>query len=223
MKAVIPLGRNRPPTLPYVCRALEANTPVTEIVTVGETPSIKPDLHIASPNDKRHGHLNVLQHLATALDQITDAEFVWIADDVFPLKPWTPGVYVRKASIAAHLRMYASRGAYSRAIRASVEIIRDLGHDPEQVPCGSIHRPWLVNADRVRDSVKLVQEKGDGEWKTVYVAGLNDTIPAGDPKLVGRGMPKPNADMISVFVDSWRYNAGRIIRETFPDPSRWEQ
>lgn len=222
MIAVVPLGAGRPDTLPYLSRALQANTPVTEIVTVGAVPKgIEPDHHILNPNGHKKRYLNVLDHLTKALE-VVDGPFVWIADDIFPMVPWAPAVYVRRDSLAAHFRRYQHLGGYAAACRASIEIIEAYGHDPEQVPCGAIHRPWLVDPVRCRETVGLVQSRGAGEWKMVHVAGLDGVVPVGDPKIFGFGVPQSNADMISTDHTSWRRNAGRTIREAFPTPSRWE-
>lgn len=164
--------------------------------------------------------MNILGHLRRVTEQV-DGEWIWCDDDVFTIKPWTPGVYVRSYSIARHLRDYPNRGVYTQAVRASVSLMQDDGLDPEQVPCGPCHRPWLVDSERVRRVTDAVEPVG-GSFKTYYVAGLSDTIPGPDAKVRGRGMPHPDADVISVFNDSWRYNAGRIIRETFTEASRWE-
>lgn len=222
MTVVIPIGAGRPPSLPYVLRALAANTTVDHVVTVGAEPKgVNPDMHIANPNSNRTRYLNVLAHLCKALEVI-DAPFVWTADDIFPMRPWTPGVYVRKESIAAHLRRYQHLGNYAAACRASVKIIEGLGYKPDEVPCGAIHRPWLVDPDRARLTVDRVRARGAGEWKMVYVAGLDGVITAGDPKVVGFGVPQSNADMISTDHQSWKRNAGRAVRERFTEPSRWE-
>lgn len=220
MRAVIPVGPKRPNTLPYALRALARFADVDEVITVGARPTtVEPDLHIDSPNDRK-AHLNILGHLRRVTEQV-DGEWIWTDDDTFPVKPWTPAVYVRAYSIARHLRDFPNRGPYSKAVRASIQLMENDGYDPEQVPCGPCHRPWLVNSERVRRVVEAVEPVG-GSFKTYYVAGLDDVIAKGDAKIHGRGMPKPDADVISVFNTSWRQNAGRIIRETFTEPTRWE-
>ena len=221
MIAVIPLGPNRPSTLPYVLRALERNTDVTRVVTVGHPPTgITPDLHLPSPNNRRP-YRNVLGHLRRVTETITEESFVWVDDDTFALKPWTPGVYVRPFSIAKHLRDHPNLGPYSQMIRATVRLISEAGHDPEATPCGPCHRPWLVDTARARATVAAVEPVG-ASFKGFYVAGLSGTIPVTESKIVGRGLPRPDAEVVSVYNDSWRHNAGRIIRQRFTEPSRWE-
>lgn len=217
------MGRGRPPTLIYAVRALEQYAGITELWTVGETPTtLTPDRHIPSPNDQKASYLNVQQHLRTALADL-DGPFVWTSDDIYPLKPWTPGVYTRRDTLAAHLRTYSNKGHYTRAVRASVELVRARGYDPEEVPTGAGHRPWLVDPERARDVVAAVDERGEGSWAMVYVAGLDGTIPAGNSKVHGHNMIHTDADMASTEPQSWKRNAGRTIRETFKTPSRWER
>jgi len=188
---------------------------------VGERPqNIEPDRHIDSPNTDKP-HINVAGHLRRA-SKIIDGEFIWCDDDTFTVRPWTLGVYVRDYSIAGMLRLYPSRGHWSHAVRASIKVMESWGFDPENVPCGTIHRPWLVATDRVLRTLSALDAVGGGSFKALYVAGLDDVIVAGDAKVHGRAVPKPDADVISVFHDSWKANAGRIIRETFIEPSRWE-
>lgn len=222
MLAVIPLGRGRPATLAYTLRSLEAYAGITEVWTVGERPSsVTPDRHIDSPNDQKASYLNVEQHIRAVLP-LLDGPFVWTADDIFTLTPWTPGVYVRRDTLAEHLRAYSGKGHYTRAVRGSIEIVRARGYDPETVPTGAGHRPWLVQPSRVADAVGAVVDHGEGAWPMVYVAGLDGVIPAGNSKVQGHNMIQKNADVASTDPHSWRRNAGRVIRETFRTPSRWE-
>lgn len=222
MLAVVPLGRGRPPTLNYAVRTLEQYAGITELWTVGEAPTtLTPDRHIDSPNDQKVAYLNVHQHLRAVLTEL-DAPFVWTSDDIFTLKHWKPAVYVRRDTLAEHLRTYSNKSHYTRAVRASIELVRARGYDPEKVPTGAGHRPWLVDPDRAREVAAAVDERGEGSWAMVYVAGLGDTIPAGNSKVHGHNMIHHDADVASTMPQSWKYNAGRLIRETFKTPSRWE-
>jgi hypothetical protein len=195
---------------------------VTRIVTVGERPTtIEPDHHIDSPNFSAP-YINVLGHLRRVVAWLDVPEFVYNADDTFPMTTWTPGVYVRKYSIADHIRHYPNHGTYTKAVKASVSIMVAQGYDPEQVPCGAIHRPMLIDRTRAAATLDLIESAGGAGFKVLYVAGLDNVIPTYDPKIHGRGMPKPDADVISVVAESWRHNAGRLVRERFTEPSRYE-
>lgn len=217
-RVVIPIGPKRPLCLPYVIRSLVLNAGVTEVVTVGERPiGIEPDLHIDSPNRGKPA-ANVAGHLKLAAEQV-GGQFIWCDDDTFTITPWEPGVYVRPFSIAKMLRENPNRGAWSDAVRKSIEVMKAKGFDPEKVPAGTVHRPWLVKSDRV---LRTLQDLDGGSFKALYVAGLRKLIVAGDAKLVGRGVPMPDASVISVYHDSWRYSAGRMIRDMFAEPTRWE-
>lgn len=220
MRLVIPIGRSRPPTLPHVLRSFVVHSDITELVTVGEHPQgITPDRHIPSPNAGKP-HENVAGHLRRVAEEY--AEFVWCDDDTFLLKPWVPGVYVAPYSIAHMLREYPNRGYWSQAVRASIKVMQGWGYDPEQVPCGTVHRPWLVSADRTLTVLDALGAVGGGSFKALYVAGLDGTLIGGNPKIYGRGLPGESTDVISLFNDSWKMNAGRIMRETYREPSRWE-
>jgi hypothetical protein len=221
VRLVIPVGRGRPTTLPYVLRSAVENTDVTELVTVGERPKgVEADRHIDSPNTDKP-HVNIAGHLRRVC-KVYDGEFVWCDDDMFFLKPWVPGVYVRAYSIAGMLRLYPSRGHWSQAVRSSIKVMESWGYDPEEAPCGTIHRPWLVETGRVMRTVEALEAVGGGSFKALYVAGLEGVITAGDPKVVGRVAPRADADMVSVLANSWQKAAGQIVRQRFPTPSRWE-
>ena len=109
-----------------------------------------------------------------------------------------------------------------RRSRASIKVMQGWGYDPEEVPCGTVHRPWLVSADRALKTLDALDAVGGGSFKALYVAGLEETLIGGNPKVYGRGLPGADSDVISLFNDSWKMNAGRIMRETFTEPSRWE-
>lgn len=220
MRVVIPIGRGRPTTLPHVLRTWVAHSDITELVTVGERPAgIEPDLHIDSPNDGKP-HQNVAGHLRRVAEM--GGEFIWTDDDTFLLKPWTPGVYVAEYSIAHMLRQFPSRGYWSVAVRASIKIMEAWGFNPEEVPCGTVHRPWLIESERTLTTLDALDAVGGGSFKALYVAGLEGTLNGGNPKIVGRGMPGPDTEVMSLFNDSWRYNAGRQVREAFTEATRWE-
>lgn len=220
LKAVIPVGRGRPATLPYVLRSLK-HADVTEVVTVGETPQgIEPDLHIPSPNTGLP-YQNVAGHLRRVCEKL-GGEFMWCDDDTVLMKPWTPGVYVWHASIVGMLRLFPQRGRWSEAVRASIGVIREWGFDPDEVPAGTVHRPWLVSADRALMVLDALDRVGGGSFKALYPAGLDGLIVASNPKVTGRQVPHPDMDVISLATDSWRYNAGRVVRDAFGDPSDWE-
>lgn len=189
-------------------------------MTIGVRPEgVTPDHHIDSPNTGRP-HQNVAGHLRKAAE--LGGEFIWCDDDTFTLKPWTPGVYVRPFSIAYMLKDNRNRGYWSQAVAASVKVMEGMGYDPEKVPCGTVHRPWLVDPARALNTLDILDRIGGGSFKALYVAGLDGVIEANDIKIVGRGVIPPTADVVSLFLNSWGSNAGRIVREMFPEPSPWD-
>lgn len=221
-RAVIPIGPKRAPTLIHAVRSLDAHAGITELVTVGARPEgIEPDYHIESPNDKA-AHKNVCGHLRRVCEAF-GGEFVWTDDDTFTIKPWTPGVYVRGYSIAQMLRKYPNRSTWSQSVRNAIQVMKAQGYDPETVPCGTIHRPWLVDAERALQTLDALDEVGGGSFRSLYVAGMDDVIPAADPKVSGRAMPPAHRDVVSLDGKSaWTKNAGRLMREQFRFPSGWE-
>jgi hypothetical protein len=221
VRAVIPVGRGRPPCLPYVARSLAKHASITELVTVGERPTtLEPDLHLDSPNAGKP-YQNVAGHLRLAAE--LGGEFIWCDDDTFLMKPWTPGVYVRPFSIAHMLRENPNVGGWSVAVRNSITVMKEWGYDPEQVPCGPVHKPWLVESSRVIKTLDGLDTVGGGSFKALYVAGLEGVIETDDVKIVNaRGLPSPKADVVSVHPHSWAKNTGNAIRQAFPERSRWE-
>jgi hypothetical protein len=224
MIAVMPHGLKRVGTTPYVTRALEANTPITRLIVVGAAPyGITPDDYWESPNTKRN-HENVNGHLRLAATRLLEEgveSFVWIADDTFPLKPWTPVTHVRPFSIAAHLAEYPNIRGYSNLIRISMRVMRAEGYDPHLVPCGAIHRPMLVETKRVLQTLDKLP--AESHFKSLYVAGLKDVVPTYEAGIKTRtAVPKPTVDCISTAPPSWAGEAGKFIRRKLSEPSRWE-
>lgn len=190
------------------------------MVTIGQRPEgVEPDLHIDSPNTGRP-HQNVAGHLRKAAE--LGGEFIWCDDDTFTLKPWKPAVYVRPFSIAYMFERNRNKGYWSQAVQASIKIMEGWGFDPSQVPCGTVHRPWLVDPARALRTLDALDAVGGGSFKALYVAGLDGVVEANDIKIVGRGVIPPTADVVSLFLNSWGSNAGRIVREMFPDASPWD-
>jgi hypothetical protein len=223
MIAVIPYSNRRSPTIVYAARALEAHTPISRLIIIGAEPNgISPDDWWPSPNNTAP-HANTNRHLRLAAERLLDEgveSFVWTADDTFPLQRWTPATHVRKYSIATHLGHYPRIRGYSELIRASIKLMREDGHDPNQVPCGAIHRPMLVETKRVIQTLDRLP--ADGHFKSLYVAGLDTVIPAGDPKIKTAADPKETADCISTEPLSWSRGAGELVRRKLAEPSRWE-
>lgn len=218
----IPYSERRRATLTYAARALERYTPVSRLVIVGAQPTITPDEYWPSPNTGPP-HENTNRHLRLTAERLLEegvTEFVWTADDTFPLQDWTPVCHVRKYSIATHLGHYPRIRGYSDLLRISIQLMREDGYDPNLVPCGSIHRPMLLQTKRVLQTLDRLPP--DGHFKSLYVVGLDGVVPAGDPKIKTSAVPKETADCISVEPQSWAKAAGELVRRKLSDPSRWE-
>lgn len=223
MIAVVPYSNRRSPTVVYAARALETHTPISRLIVVGAEPNgIKPDDFWPSPNNAAP-HANTNWHLRLAAERLLDEgveSFVWTADDTYLLKSWTPVTHVRKYSIATHLGHFPRIRGYSELIRLSMKLMREDGHDPQQVPCGAIHRPMLVETKRVIQILDRLPV--DGHFKSLYVAGLDGVVPAGDAKIKTTAVPKETADCISTEPLSWSKAAGELVRSKLTEPSRWE-
>lgn len=224
MIGVIPFGKRRGNTILFAARALQVHTPIDRLVVVGAEPppKLSPDEWIPSHNNG-NPHSNTNRHLLAAANWAKTqgvTEFVWTADDTFPLADWEPVCHVRKYSIVTHLSHYPKIAGYSNLIRRNLPLMEADGLDPTQVPCGSIHRPMLVNVDRTLTTLDRIGPAG--HFKSLYVAGLEDVVPAGDPKVRGRRRVSPNADCVSCDRQSWRYHAGQVVKRRFTEPSRWE-
>jgi hypothetical protein len=217
---VIPVGRNRPDSLVHAARALERYTPVDFLVTVGETPrGIRPDVHYPRPNTAAPPIVNTSAHLRFVAERLT-APFVWTADDIFPLAPWVPTVHVRAYPIARHLRDFPRVAGYSEGVREGIEVLKQWGHDPEQVPCGPIHRPILLHPDRILRCLDALSPRGS--WLTVYPVLADETVPVGDCKIVGGGaVPRDDVGCLSTTGQSWEGAAGQFVRGRLSSPSRW--
>jgi hypothetical protein len=217
---VIPYSTRRP-SLVYVARALEANTPISRLIVVGSEPNgITPDDYWPSANDGP-AHENTNRHLRLAAERLMEEKaFVWTADDTYPLKPWAPVTHVRKYSIAKHLSDFPRIRGYSNLVRISVDVMRSEGYDPNLVPCGAIHRPMLVEPKRVLGTLDRLP--AESHFKSLYVAGLSGVVPIGEAKIKTNAAPNPDADCISTEPRSWAGSAGKFIRAKLTEPSRWE-
>jgi hypothetical protein len=218
---VLPYGSRRAATLPYVARALQANTDISALIVVGAEPyGITPDEYWPSPNDGPP-HQNTNGHLRLAAERLLPEQaFVWIADDTFPLKPWTPVTHVRKYSIAKHYSDFPRIRGYSDLVRISINVMRSEGYDPNLVPCGAIHRPMLVEPKRVLGTLDRLP--ANSHFKSLYVAGLEGVVPIGEAKIKTAAVPREDADTISTEPRSWAGPAGKMIRRKLSEPSRWE-
>jgi hypothetical protein len=218
---VIPVGRGRTDSLRWAVRALERYTPVDFLVTVGETPQgIRPDVHFDRPNTGRPPIVNTSAHLRHVAERLT-APFVWSADDIFPLKDWTPTVHVRRYPISQHLADFPRVHGYSDGVREGVKVLGEWGHDPSSVPCGPIHRPTLLHPDRILRCLDAMSPSGS--WLTVYPVLADTLTPADDCKIMsGSAVPRDDVDCLSTDVRSWKGTAGQFVRAKLTVPSRWE-
>ena len=222
MIGVIPVGRNRPDSLRYAVRALAMFTPVDFLITVGETPKgITPDVHYPRPNTASPPIVNTNGHLRHVAERLA-RPFIWTADDIFPMKPWTPTVHVRTYPIARHLSDFPNVAGYSKGVREAVSVLREWGHDPSVVPCGPIHRPILLHPDRILRCLDALSPTGS--WLTLYPVLADVVAPIGDCKIVGgNAEPRDDVDCLSTDAASWRGAAGRFVRDRLTAPSRWER
>lgn len=221
---VIPVGRNRPHTLPYAVRSLERYGNLTQLVTVGETPTVTPDLHIPSPNTA-DPHTNTSGHLRAVCDLMAAeriTEWVWTHDDIVLLAPWTPTSHARAYPIAQHVVDFPAVPTYSQGLRRVVQWMKRQGHDPQQVPCGPIHRPRLIDTAHLAGIIDVHDGIGvpASLYEAAYVIGRPVTV-TGDPKVTGHTAPH-QPDCVSVVRSSWQNTAGNMIRDRFPDPSTRE-
>jgi hypothetical protein len=216
--AVIPHRARRSNEIVYAARGLEAHADVGHLIVIGDRPQgITPDEYWPSSNADSP-HTNVNRHLRLAAERLP--EFCWHHDDTFLLALWVPGVYVRRYSIAKHLSDFPRIRGYSELVRASIQAMRTEGYDPALVPCGAIHRPWLIQSARALATLDRLAP--DGHFMSLYVAGLENVIPIGEAKIKTLAVPREDADCISTEPRSWAGPAGKMIRRKLSEPSRWE-
>jgi hypothetical protein len=219
--AALPVGRGRTDSLRWAVRALEAHTPVDFLVTVGERPTtIRPDVHFDRPNTSKPPIVNTSAHLRHVAERLTEP-FVWSADDIFPLAPWTPTVHVRRYPISQHLADFPRVAGYSDGVREAVKVLTEWGHDPGVVPCGPIHRPILLHPERILRCLDALSPSGS--WLTLYPVLADVVVPADDCKIVsGSAVPRDDIDCVSTEGRSWKGATGQFVRARLSSPSRWE-
>lgn len=154
--------------------------------------------------------------------------FVWSADDVFPLRPHTPGVYARTQPLDWYVdRIVATRNGnatyhneYVRGVVAQRDLLRREGHDTATYPNLCCHMPLLADKTLLEvDMARLatIPRHPLGAFKAAHTPAV-EPVRIPDPKLRNAEHVLPDRDVVSLASQTWtrRRQIAKVLARRFP-------
>lgn len=211
------------PELRHAIRSWSANAGIETLITVGHCPAwLAPDHHIPG-NHFRTGPVNVFANIRDACTSGDLPESVIVAnDDMYAMRPTNPETIAYRCLLRDHVRRLQP-GWWRSSMQLTSAYVRKMGvSDPLSY---ELHRPLLVDTARMGE-ILTAAWSGHGvpvQWRTTYgnLAQIGGEQ-ADDGKVI-KAKTLPPGEWWSTTDGSWRtHEVGRLIRETFTEPTRWE-
>lgn len=219
---VVPVRRGDNEELRYALRAAEANIPHEELWIVGsECPRwLRPTGTVVPAEAKSKWHaLRRAWEVVAACTIIAD-DIVWLDDDMFVMAPWS-GVPFHLGDAPTN----TANRTHTRGLRETYDLLEQLGVEGPFVNY-EVHAPFPVNHRRLRAALNLAH---DYPARCLHVRTLYGNlykIPAWqckDFKLRNAAAPYDRPILSTTDANAFRdWPAGKHIRSSFPNPSRWE-
>lgn len=214
------------PEARYAIRSWVANAgPVDRLVTVGYRPTwLESDEHIPA-NDHRSGPLNVWHNLRTACESgVLSGDVVVANDDMFAVESVDPLTVNYRCPLRDHVKRLRPGTWWGASMRLTLAALRKRGIE---APLSyELHRPLPIDADAM---ARVLRECWSGagippQWRTLY--GNVEQIggeQSSDCKVYNRATDAMHGPWVSTTDGTWRNSdAGKHVRATFTEPSRWE-
>lgn len=223
---IVRAGTNR--ELVYSLRTVERNFPHRKVWLYGGMPKgIKPDEAIIIQQQGETKWEKVRNTLLECCKNDNITEDFWLFnDDFFIMEPVTEPTNYYDGTLEQRIEAIeqASRGIgnqYSQKLRHLLDTLKKAGI--EEPLNYAHHTPILINRKKMLET--LEKYPNEPMFRALYgninhIGGEN--MP--DVKFHQNRQPYPIGQYASTSDESWNQDEiGRIIRQKFPDPSKWEQ
>lgn len=214
----------------YSLRSLDANLPHADLAIVGYRPQwVSHDVRNIPGNRWHTKPRNVYDNIAIACnaDNLTD-DIIVMNDDFFIMQPIRALPPTYRCTLDQHIAKIGRRSDWLRSLIATKEWLANQGiKEPLSY---ELHRPVVINRAKMAEVLALAANHSPAtppQWRTIY--GNYWDIPArraDDTKIYKARQAPPtggphcstaNGDLFA------RGDTGKVIRDHFPTPSRYEQ
>ena len=213
--------------LRHSLRSLRNLADIDDVWIVGHRPRWVRNVGVLQTHQYGSKWQNTTRNLLTALDcgDISDP-FLLFNDDFFCMEPSQYQTYDR-GTIAGYLDAYRRDSAYRRM---GLDALKRLTAEGIDDPLSfEMHMPLEIHKAFMRDTI--VGSRSQAFWKRSFygnravLGGVLETQTRTDVKVTTNPEAKAGTlDWISTSDTSFKaWPVGQIIRDKFPDPSRWEQ
>ena len=151
---------------------------------------------------------------------VTD-DFWMFNDDFFIMEQITELPYMYRGTLQERiddLRERRGNSSYCQNLEGAKNELESLGYDSLDY---ALHVPMLINKTKALETLNTFKSP---MFRSLYgnyakVGGIE----ADDVKIYSAGLPKQGQALLSTSDASFRYGqVGRLIRDRFTEPSRWE-
>lgn len=229
MNDIVYLLKNGPnEELRYSLRSVEKNFPHGRVIFVGGSPQdIMPDIYIEVRQDSPTKWINTRRNLLMAVqDERISKDFWLFNDDFFIMADYDKTQAEFDGDLMAHIKEVEKRhgmiqSRYTKLLRHLHKTLTEKGiENPKNY---AIHRPMLINRTK---ALKTLQDFPEEPMFRALYGNINQIggHQVADCKFTPWLKPSTlGATVISTEDNSFKYDRiGKRIRQTFPEPSRWE-
>jgi len=218
--------QKRSDELRFSLRALAAHVPHDRVWIVGHMPRWARGVEHIPRAQFSTKYQNSTANLRAACEhsKVSD-EFVYMNDDFFTMRP-VDQIPVLHRGPVAEVAARTPDGKYKRGALATARALRALGvAEPLSY---ELHIPMVIDKAKMLDALGRPQVRGIPvvHKRTLYgnLAGI-DGEQAADVKVHSASQTAPGDDPLFISTNSGAFTdgpVGRLIREAFPDPCRYE-
>lgn len=201
-------------------RSVAAHLPDARIVLAGHRPDwVKGVEHIPVKQDRvdRSNVARILREVCAHPG--TPPEWVLVNDDFFAMTPTPPTLLVHRGPLV-DLRQVWRTGWYAHALAETLDVLEAWGVTaPLAYDC--LHQPMPMATAMVGEVLEAVAGRTILH-RSLYGNLVGGGVAGADVK-VRAGERLPDAPWVSTAPSSWTRQAGRVVREAFPVPCRYEK
>lgn len=206
--------------LTYSLRSLK-NLPHDKVWFFGGCPkNLRPDHHYRVLQNKQTKYDNVHAMYSEILRSDVSEDFIMFNDDFFVMDKVAEVLPVHRGSLYKYIVTVEDNNGgitpYTRRLRKTVQALEKAGLPTR---CYELHLPMVFNKEKLRATLSFHLNGVRSIYGNMYYEG--NEIP--DCKVFKIGQPLPEGPFFSTSDQTWKYYIGDIIKEKFPEQSKYER